>query len=77
LFFSIYDYQDNGQTFDTVEEFLQMLDKDFYAATSVSFRKFLFEKGFKKRFIDEIGQMATLVNYDQSVDTMNAFPGRY
>jgi hypothetical protein len=54
-----------------------MLDKDFHEATRVSFRKFLFEKGFKKRFIDEIGQMATLVNYDQSVDTMNAFPGRY
>lgn len=54
-----------------------MLDKDFHASTQVSFRKFLFEKGFKKRFIDEIGQMATLVNYDQSVDSMNAFPGKY
>jgi hypothetical protein len=54
-----------------------MLDKDFYTATRVSFRKYLFGKGFKKRFIDEIGQMATLVNYDQSVDTTNAFPGRY
>jgi hypothetical protein len=53
-----------------------MLDKDFYTATRVSFRKFLFQKGFKKRFINEIGQMATLVNYDQSVDSINAFPGR-
>lgn len=76
-FFSIYDYQDNGRTFDTVEEFLQMLDKDFHASTQVSFRKFLLEKGFKKRFIEELGQMATLVNYDQSVDSMNAFPGKY
>jgi hypothetical protein len=75
FYFSIYDYQDNGRTFETVEEFLQMLDKDFHAATHISFRKYLFEKGFKKRFIDEIGQMATLVNYDQSVDSMNAFPG--
>jgi len=74
---SIYDYQDNGRTFETVEEFLQMLDKDFDEATRVSFRKYLFEKGFKKRFIDEIGQMATLVNYDQSVDSINAFPGTY
>ncbi len=74
---SIYDYQDNGRTFETVEEFLQMLDKDFDEATRVSFRKYLFEKGFKKRFIDEIGQMATLVNYDQSVDSINAFPGTH
>jgi hypothetical protein len=76
LLLRIYDYQDNGRTFDTVEEFLQMLDQDFYSATRVSFRKYLYEKGFKKRFIDEIGQMATLVNYDQSVDSINAFPGK-
>ena len=74
---SIYDYQDNGRTFESVEEFLKMLDQDFYRATRVSFRKYLFVKGFHKRFIDEIGQMATLVNYDQSVDSMNAFPGKY
>ncbi|CAF1168096.1 unnamed protein product [Rotaria magnacalcarata] len=74
-FLRIYDYQDNGRTFETVEEFLQMLDQDFYAATRYSFRKYLFEKGFHKRFIDEIAQMATLVNYDQSVDAINAFPG--
>jgi len=53
-----------------------MLDKDFYSSTRISFRKYLSEKGFKKRFINEIGQMATLVNYDQSVDSINAFPGR-
>jgi hypothetical protein len=53
-----------------------MLDQDFYTATRLSFRKYLIEKGFKKRFIDEIAQMSTLVNYDQSVDTINAFPGR-
>lgn len=52
-----------------------MLDKDFYSASQKSFRKYLYEKGFKKRFIEEIGQMATLVNYDQSVDSINAFPG--
>ena len=52
-----------------------MLDKDFSAATQVSFRKFLVQNGFKKRFIDELAQMAALVNYDQSVDSMNAFPG--
>ncbi|CAF3474588.1 unnamed protein product [Rotaria sp. Silwood1] len=73
-FARIYDYQENGRTFNTIEEFLQMLDQDFYAATRVSFRKFLFEKGFHKKFINEIAQMATLVNYDQSVDTINAFP---
>ena len=76
MLFSIYDYQDNGRTFDTVEGFLQMLDKDFSTATQVSFRKFLVQHGFKKRFIDELAQMAALVNYDQSVDSMNAFPGR-
>jgi hypothetical protein len=75
--FSIYDYQDNGRTFNRVEEFLQMLDQDFHKATRISFRKYLLEKGFHKRFIDEIAQMASLVNYDQSVDTMNAFPGKY
>lgn len=75
LLLSIYDYQDNGRTFDTVEEFLKMLDNDFYSATQKSFRKYLFEKGFNKRFINELGQMATLVNYDQSVDSINAFPG--
>jgi hypothetical protein len=53
-----------------------MLDQDFHKATRISFRKYLFEKGFNKRFIDEIAQMATLVNYDQSVDTINAFPGK-
>lgn len=74
-FVRIYDYQDNGRTFDTVEDFLNMLDNDFYSATQKSFRKYLFEKGFNKRFINEIGQMATLVNYDQSVDSINAFPG--
>ncbi len=76
MFISIYDYQDNGRTFNTVEEFLQMLDEDFHKATRISLRKYLFEKGFNKRFIDELAQMATLVNYDQSVDTMNAFPGK-
>ncbi|CAF0905060.1 unnamed protein product [Rotaria sordida] len=74
-FARIYDYQDNGRTFNTVEEFLQMLDQDFYTATRFSFRKYLFEKGFHKKFINEIAQIATLVNYDQSVDTINAFPG--
>ena len=73
--FSIYDYQENGRTFDSVEDFLKMLDEDFLTATRLSFRKYLFEKGFRKRFIDEIAQVATLVNYDQSVDTINAFPG--
>ncbi|CAF1404670.1 unnamed protein product [Adineta steineri] len=74
-FIRIYDYQDNGRIFNNVEEFLQMLDEDFSKATRTSFRKYLFEHGFSKRFIDEIGQLATLVNYDQSVDTINAFPG--
>lgn len=74
--FRIYDYQDNGRTFDTVDEFLQMLDQDFYVSTRSSLRKYLFERGFHKRFINEIGQMATLVNYDQSVDSINAFPGK-
>lgn len=79
LFFvlrSIHDYQDNGRTFNTVEEFLQMLDKDFHTATRISFRKYLYEKGFNKRFIDELAQTATLVNYDQSVDSINAFSGK-
>ena len=35
------------------------------------------EKGFGKLFIDELAQMAALVNYDQSVDSMNAFPGKH
>lgn len=52
-----------------------MLDQDFSKAARMSFRDYLGEKGFKKRFIDELGQMASLVNYDQSVDTINAFPG--
>ena len=77
ILFSIYEYQDNGQTFSTVEEFLQMLDQDFYTATRISFRKYLYQNGFHKRFIDEIAQMATLVNYGQSVDTMNGFPGKF
>ena len=74
-FLRIYEYQDNGQTFNTVEEFLQMLDQDFYTATRISFRKYLYQNGFHKRFIDDFAQVATLVNYDQSVDTMNGFPG--
>ncbi|UJR30718.1 hypothetical protein I4U23_018238 [Adineta vaga] len=74
-FVRIYDYQDNGRTFQTVDEFFEMLDQDFSKSTRVSFRKYLSEKGFQKRFIDEIAQMAALVNYDQSVDSMNAFPG--
>ena len=77
ILFSIYDYQDNGQTFNTVEEFLQMLDQDFYTATRISLRKYLVEKGFNKRFIDEITQMSTLYTYSQPVDTIHAFPGRY
>lgn len=75
--FSIYDYQDNGRTFQTVDEFLQMLDQDFSKSTQTSFRKYLSEKGFHKLFIDELAQMAALVNYDQSVDSMNAFPGKH
>jgi hypothetical protein len=75
--FRIYDYQENGRTFETVDEFLRMLDDDFLSSTRVSFRKYLSTKGFQKRFIDEIGQLAALVNYDQSVDTMHGFPGMY
>ncbi|CAF1145595.1 unnamed protein product [Adineta ricciae] len=74
-FVRIYDYQDNGRTFQTVDEFLQMLDQEFSQSTQTSFRKYLNEKGFGKLFIDELAQMAALVNYDQSVDSMNAFPG--
>ena len=75
-FCRIYDYQENGRTFETVDEFLQMLDQEFYKSTRISFRKLLFQKCFHKKFIDELAQMATLVNYDQSVDTIQGFPGK-
>ncbi|CAF0806793.1 unnamed protein product [Didymodactylos carnosus] len=74
-FLSIYDYQDNGRSFETVSEFLELLDKDFYESTKISFRKLLMKQNYNKKFIEELAQIAALVNYDQSIDTMHGFPG--
>jgi len=65
-FENIYELQDKGLSFDTVELMLSAMDPKLLNLTKSEFRTFLEENGYGEGFITELVQAITYVNYGQS-----------
>lgn len=64
----IYEFQDKGMAFTTVEDMLRAMSEDFLNMTHHSFRDVLREAGVSQRFVEEIAMGAMRNNYGQTVD---------
>ncbi|XP_064634573.1 prenylcysteine oxidase 1-like [Lineus longissimus] len=70
----IYDHQEAGHAFTTVEKLLNSMSPAFFELTQKSVREALTEAGMSKRFIDEVVMVALRNNYGQTPD-VHAFVG--
>ncbi|KAG5347544.1 PCYXL protein, partial [Acromyrmex charruanus] len=67
-FVKIYDLQDAGQSFANVTTLLSAMNKDFPKLLKTSTKEYLLHKGCTEKMINELVQVATVVNYGQEVD---------
>lgn len=67
-FVKIYDLQDAGQSFANVTALLSAMNKDFPKLLHTPMREHMLQNGFTKRLINELVQVATVVDYGQDVD---------
>ncbi|KYN10721.1 PREDICTED: prenylcysteine oxidase-like [Trachymyrmex cornetzi] len=67
-FVKIYDLQDAGQSFANVTALLSAMNKDFPKLLKTSMKEYLLHKGCTEKMINELVQVATVVNYGQEVD---------
>ncbi|XP_050410806.1 prenylcysteine oxidase 1 [Patella vulgata] len=70
----IYNLQDEGLAFTTVEELLRAMDESFVNFTKITLQTLLEEKGYSERFINEIAMGALRTNYGQTTN-VHAFVG--
>jgi prenylcysteine oxidase/farnesylcysteine lyase len=68
LHYRIYKLQDDGYTFQTVEQFLRKLDPNFFTISQNSMRSLLKYEKLSDAFIDQLASAACLVNYNQSIE---------
>ncbi|CAL1532123.1 unnamed protein product [Lymnaea stagnalis] len=64
----IYEFQDKGMAFTTVDDMLRAMSEDFLNMTQHSLRDVLREVGVSQRFVDELAMAAMRANYGQTVD---------
>ncbi|KAG5308441.1 PCYXL protein, partial [Acromyrmex insinuator] len=67
-FVKIYDLQDAGQSFANVTALLSAMNKDFPKLLKTSTKEYLLHKGCTEKMINELVQVAIVVNYGQEVD---------
>lgn len=67
-FTKIYDLQDAGQFFGNVTALLSAMNKNFPKLLQISTKEYLLREGFTEQLIDELVEVATVVNYGQDVD---------
>lgn len=73
----IYTLQDEGRSFETVQDFLRTLGGDeFVRLTKHSASKELLERGVSKKIIDELATAVSRCNYGQDMN-INAFTGMW
>lgn len=71
----IYELQEKGQAFETVADLLAAMNPSFLNLTRTEYKTLLGDDfGFSQRFINEIAQAVTLVNYGQTV-SVHSFVG--
>lgn len=64
----IYNLQENGYAYTTVDQLLNSLNPAFMNMTKTSISKVLLEKGYSQKFLDEFVQAVMMVNYGQTND---------
>ncbi|KAH9518825.1 Prenylcysteine oxidase [Bulinus truncatus] len=62
----IYDFQENGMAFTTVEDMLRAMGDELLNLTHSSMKDVLLDIGVSQKFIDELGMAAMRNNYGQS-----------
>lgn len=67
-FVKIYNLQDAGQSYANVTALLSIMNKDFPKLLQISTKEYLSHMGFSEKLINELVQVATVVNYGQEVD---------
>lgn len=67
-FVKIYDLQDAGQSFANVTALLSAMNKDFPKLLEMSMKEYLLHKGCTEKMINELVEVAIVVNYGQEVD---------
>ena len=70
----IYQLQKANVYFESVEDMLEAMSPQIANLTKTTFRNYLIESGYAKRFITELLQAVTLVNYGQDIN-IPAFVG--
>ncbi|ESO83268.1 hypothetical protein LOTGIDRAFT_236715 [Lottia gigantea] len=73
-FGKIYDIQEEGLAFTTVEDLLKSMDESLVNYTKISIQDLMIEKGFSERFINELVMGALRTNYGQTTN-VHAFVG--
>ncbi|XP_071486467.1 prenylcysteine oxidase 1-like [Diadema antillarum] len=66
----IYELQDKGNAYETIEDVMAAMDEKFAGWLRVPISSVLEEMGFSRRFIDELLAVATRANYGQNPDMM-------
>jgi len=74
-FMKIYDLQDAGQSFANVTALLSAMNKDFPKLLQMCTREYFLRNGFTEKLIDELVQVASVVNYGQEVEKIQSFVG--
>lgn len=74
-FTEIYSLQDRGQYFVNVTELLSAMNTDFPKLLKISMKETLLHLGYSEKLINELAQVATIVNYGQEVDKIQSFIG--
>jgi len=70
----IYRLQDHKVKFDSVDDLLDAMSPNVNNLTKTTYRDYLINSGFSKKFINELVQSISLVNYGQDV-SIPAFVG--
>lgn len=74
--FRIYDVQDKGNAFTTVENILSVISPEYAKMMRRPFVDYLKEIGFSDLFIAEFAEAVSLVNYGQPVEKLKGFVGK-
>ncbi|CAG2122431.1 unnamed protein product, partial [Medioppia subpectinata] len=64
-FDNVYKLQESLVKFDSVDRLLSAMSPEIYNLTKISYKNFLMDAKYSKKFIDELVQSISLVNYGQ------------